>query len=53
MHSWDTHTVRGSKSFRTAAWQKDFDAVAQDLTEKGIDFLIKKFSVRENVVVPV
>ena len=36
-----------------AAWEGKFDELADELTDKGIDFLIKTFSVPENVIRPI
>jgi len=36
-----------------AAWAGDFADASQDLTEKGIDYLIEKFAEPENVVAPI
>ncbi len=51
--SWAASNAYDFKDVAWAAWERDFESVADDLTDKGIDFLIKKFSVPENVVVPI
>ena len=51
--SWAASKAYDFKDAGWSAWEKDFEDVAQDLTEKGIDALIKKFSVPENVIVKI
>lgn len=51
--SWIAWTASKSYDFKDAgwaAWEKDFADVADDLTDKVVDYLIKKFSNPENVV---
>ena len=51
--SWTASTGYDFKDSIWSAWEGNFADVAQDLTEKGVDYLIKKFSVPENVIVPI
>jgi len=48
--SWAASKAYDFKDTAFSAWEKKLADVAQDLTEKWVDYLIKKFSVPENVV---
>jgi len=53
--SWASWLASKSYDFKDAAWSAwsgDFAEAEQDITEKGIDYLIKKFADPENVIVP-
>jgi hypothetical protein len=51
--AWSASKAYEFKDTIWSAWEGKFDDVAKGLTEKGVDYLIKKFSVPENVVVKV
>lgn len=50
--SWLASKAYDFKDAAWSAWEGQFEEAAQDLEEKVIDALIKKFSVPENVIVP-
>ena len=48
--SWSASKAYEFKDTAFSAWEKKFEDVAKDLTEKTVDYLIKRFSVPENVI---